>query len=94
MGAIAMLKGPMEFVSTRLTSTELPFTVLYGVALLGTLYGAGLAPFLCLTWPWLCCLPGPPFLSLPFSVTAAASTPPLESRQLTLTLRVRGVQGR
>ncbi len=44
MGAIAMLKGPMEFVSTRLTSTELPFTVLYGVALLGTLYGAGLFP--------------------------------------------------
>ena len=44
MGAIAMLKGPMEFVSTRLTSTELPFTVLYGVALLGTLYGAGLPP--------------------------------------------------
>ena len=44
MGAIAMLKGPMEFVSTRLTSTELPFTVLYGVALLGTLYGAALSP--------------------------------------------------
>ena len=39
-----MLKGPMEFVSTRLTSTELPFTVLYGVALLGTLYGAALSP--------------------------------------------------
>ena len=47
MGAIAMLKGPMEFVSTRLTSTELPFTVLYGVALLGTLYGAGLSPLHC-----------------------------------------------
>ena len=44
MGAIAMLKGPMEFVSTRLTSTELPFTVLYGVALLGTLYGSGPSP--------------------------------------------------
>ena len=42
----------MEFVSTRLTSTELPFTVLYGVALLGTLYGAGSSPF-----PWHCVPP-------------------------------------
>lgn len=40
MGAIAMLKGPQEFLSSRLTQTELPFTVLYFGCLFGTLYGA------------------------------------------------------
>ena len=58
MGAIAMLKGPMEFVSTRLTSTELPFTVLYGVALLGTLYGEALSPLALSVSRLLACLSG------------------------------------
>ena len=40
MGAVAMLKGPKDYLAKMMQGAELPFTALYFTCLLGTLYGA------------------------------------------------------